>query len=256
MIGIFDSGVGGLTVVKKIQERLPNLSFIYLGDNIRAPYGNYSREVIIRYAEENINFLIAHGATIIIVACNTVSALAGGYLKNKYRVPIFEVITPTIEAVAMIGSKRIGVIGTRATIASGVYQKMLEKNNYKIDVFNQSCPLFVPLIEENWIRYPETKMITRRYLTPFKKNNIDSLILGCTHYPLLKKIIQDRVGKRVYLIDPAESIVETLSKHLDKQTYVDYSGREEYFITDINGRFQEIGNRWLGKLIKIKRAEL
>lgn len=256
MIGIFDSGVGGLTVVKKIQEKLPGLSFIYLGDNARTPYGNRSQDIVIRYAEEDVEFLISHGAKAIIIACNTASALAGKYLKDKYSLPIFEVITPATEEAIASGSKRVGVIGTRATINSNAHRKALEESNSDITVLNQSCPLFVSLAEENWIKRPETKMIARRYLMPLKKNKIDSLILGCTHYPLLKKVIQDKVGRRVKLIDPAESVVDVLSRYVQAQNNVDYSGKEEYFATDTGSRFQEIGSRWLGRPIDVKKAEL
>ncbi len=256
MIGVFDSGIGGLTVIKKIQEKLPGLSFIYLGDNARTPYGNRSSEIVIQYAKEDVEFLISRGAKMIIIACNTASALAGKYLKDNYDLPIWEVITPAVEEVIANGSKRVGVIGTRSTINSGAHQKALKKINPNIVVFNQSCPLFVPLVEENWLKRPETKMIARRYLMSLKKNSIDSLILGCTHYPLLRKIIQEKVGKKVKLIDPAESIINVLSEYIDNQSNIDFSGKEEYFVTDMDSRFQEIGKLWLGKQIVVKKAEL
>lgn len=256
MIGVFDSGVGGLTVIKKMQEKLPGLSFIYLGDNARTPYGNRSRDIVIRYGEEDVEFLISRGAKAIIIACNTASALAGEHLKNKYKLPIFEVITPAAEEAVALGGKRIAVIGTRATINSGAHRMALEEISPDVVVLNQSCPLFVPLVEENWVNRPEAKMVARRYLTPLKKNNVDSLILGCTHYPLLRRIIQDKVGRRVKLIDPAEAVVNVLSKYVSTQKDIDYSGSEEYFATDTGSRFQEIGSRWLGKPIEVKKAEL
>ena len=256
MIGVFDSGVGGLTVIKKIQEKLPGLSFIYLGDNARTPYGNRSQEIVQSYAEEDVDFLIKQGAKIIIVACNTASALAGEHLKNKYDLPIFEVITPAAKDAVSLTDGRVGIIGTRATIKSGAHEKILNELNAEVRAITQSCPLFVPLVEENWSKRPEAKTIARKYLMPLKRGSVDTLILGCTHYPLLKDIIQSGVGKKVRLIDPAESVVNTLIEQIKDLTDLDWSGKEEYFATDTGSRFQEIGSRWLGKSIEVKRAEL
>ena len=256
MIGIFDSGIGGLTIVKKIKEKFPQLSFIYLGDNARTPYGNRSQETIIKYAQEDIEFLISHQVQAVIIACNTVSALAGDFLKKKYNLPIFEVISPAVHQAIINGGQRIGVIGTRATINSLAHQKLLQTINPQLVVFNQACPLFVPLVEENWIKRLETEMIARRYLIPLKNKQIDTLILGCTHYPLLKEVIQHKIGKSVKLIDPAEAVVNLLAEYLKNHIEIDNSGKENYFVTDLDSHFQEIANRWLNKSIIIKKTEL
>jgi len=257
MIGIFDSGVGGITVVKELKKIAPNLSFVYLGDNARAPYGNHSRELIQQYAQEDVEFLLAQGAKVIVVACNTVSALAGDFLKAKFKVPIFEVITPAIDSAINFGSKRIGVIGTRGTIASGAHQLAIEKKSAQAKVFSQACPLFVPLVEENWLRRKETKTIARVYLQPLKMKHIDSLILGCTHYPMLKKIIQEKVGRRVRLIDPSQSTALALWDFLkDKPEFFQQQSQQQYYCTDIGGRFRELAESWLQEKINLKKAEL
>jgi glutamate racemase len=228
MIGVFDSGVGGLTVAKEIIKNLPEHDLIYFGDTARAPYGSKSKETIVKYALEDADFLIKKGARILVVACNTASSLAYNELKEKYPgTPIFEVITPAVEA-AMIASKnrRIGVIGTRATIKSEIYDKKLSSSCHSRTgraginsggnpvIFSSACPLFVPLIEEDWLKTPELKMIARKYLSVFKNKNIDTLILGCTHYPIIKNIIQEKIGRRVKLIDSAGAVAQKVKEFL------------------------------------------
>lgn len=256
MIGVFDSGVGGLTVIKELKKRLPGLSFVYLGDNARTPYGNRSQEIVQRYSQEDVDFLISKGAKAIIVACNTASALAGDYLKRNYNLPIFEVITPAVQAAVKITKGRVGVIGTRATVGSKAHEQAILNINKDLKVFNQLCPLFIPLVEENCVRRPETKMIARRYLAPLKIKSIDTLILGCTHYPLLRQVIQDKIGRRVKLIDPAEAVIAMLVDRVQNDSNFDWSGKEEYFTTDVGSQFQEIAKRWLKQDIKIQKAEL
>jgi len=258
MIGIFDSGVGGLTVVKELKKQLPGVSYIYLGDTARTPYGNRGPETIKRYAEEDVNFLIARGATVIVVACNTASAVAGEYLKQKFSLPIFEVITSAAQAAARVAKKKVGVIGTRATIGSDSYQRLLRAENDQLEIIGQTCPLLVPMVEENFISKPEMKMIIRRYLYPLKCQEIDTLILGCTHYPLIREMIQEKIGRRVKLIDPAREIImalaEFLNSHPDSAKGDDASSR--YFSTDINSRFKTIAESWLGEGIKVESADL
>ena len=192
MIGIFDSGIGGLTVVKEIFKQLPQYQITYFGDTARTPYGNKSKELITKYAFEDTDFLLKKGAKLIVVACNTASAVASEELKNRYKdIPIFEVITPAVDkAIKVTQNKRIGVIGTKATVQSRIYEKQINKLNKDIKVLPKACPLFVPLAEEGWIKKPETKMIAKKYLHSLKIQQIDALILGCTHYPLLKELIQ------------------------------------------------------------------
>lgn len=256
MIGIFDSGVGGLTVVKELRRQLPNASFIYLGDNARTPYGNRSQEIIQKYSTEDVDFLISKGAKIIVVACNTASALAGEYLKQKYDLPIFEVITPAALAAVTASSGQIGVMGTRGTVSSNAYGQQIENLNSELKVYSQACPLLVPLVEENLFNRAETKMMLKSYLHPLKIKQIDTLILGCTHYPLLKKHIQIRIGKQVKLIDPAEEVIKALGNYLKESGHSENSSQAEFYATDPNDRFIEIGEAWLNEKIDLKKAEL
>ncbi|MFA5134039.1 MAG: glutamate racemase [Patescibacteria group bacterium] len=259
MIGIFDSGVGGLTVAKECLRQLPEYDLVYFGDTARTPYGNKSRDAIIKYALEDADFLIKKGAKLLIVACNTVSALAYDVLKEKYpNVPIFEVITPAVnEALAGTKNHRIGVIGTRATVQSGIYERKLKEAK---DVFVESraCPLFVPLIEENWIKHPELKIIARRYLSAFRDHNIDTLILGCTHYPLIKDVIAQRIGKRVRMVDSATALAGKIKKYLEANPEIagklGKTGNSEFYVSDLTEQCQCIANRALGKNIKFHQV--
>ncbi len=256
MIGIFDSGVGGLTVVKELRRQLPGASFIYLGDNARTPYGNRSQDIIQKYSSDDVEFLIGKGAKVIVVACNTASALAGEYLKQKYDLPIFEVITPAAAAASQVAIGHVGVIGTRGTINSNAYGRQLQGLRPELLISSQACPLLVPLVEENLFNRAETKMILRSYLHPLKLKGVDTLILGCTHYPLLKKHIQIKVGGQVKLIDPAEEVIKSLGEYLlaTKQNFGD--GVAEFYATDPDSRFKEIGEVWLQEEIDLQRATL
>ncbi|AGF78684.1 glutamate racemase [Desulfocapsa sulfexigens DSM 10523] len=207
MIGIFDSGVGGMTVAHAVEQLLPDYSLVYYGDIARSPYGPKSPKTIIDYSIHNTEFLLDKGAELIIIACNSASSVATETLREKFSVPIIEVITPAANrAISSSQNGRIGVIGTRATVRSDIYQKTILARQPDCKVFQEICPLLVPLVEEGWLNKRETKMILRRYLAPFKNRQIDTLVLGCTHYPLLKNLIQPRIGKRVKLID---SSIET-----------------------------------------------
>ncbi|MFA6097977.1 MAG: glutamate racemase [Patescibacteria group bacterium] len=256
MIGIFDSGIGGLTVAKEILRQLPGYQLVYFGDTARTPYGNKSPETIARYAHEDIDFLLHKGAKIIVVACNTASAVAADKLKEDYPyAPIFEVITPAVkQAVAITKNKRIGVIGTRATVASSIYENKIKeyKNGFKI--LSQACPLFVPLAEEGWIDKPVTKLVAKKYLYSLKMQQIDTLILGCTHYPLLKKIIQEKIGKRTRLVDPAEEVVKEISHYLKTKPELEKTlkkGMEhQFYFSDVAPHLSELANKWLGQKIK------
>lgn len=263
MLGIFDSGLGGLTVVKEIIKVLPEYGFLYLGDTARTPYGNKSKEVVAKYGLADTQFLINKGAELIIVACNTVSANAIDAVKQKVNLPIFEVITPAVEA-ALKASKngRIGVIGTRATISSAIYEKKLkELGGGKIAVVAQACPLLVPLVEEGWLQEGETKRIVKKYLQGLKTHNIDTLILGCTHYPLLKDIIQRAVGRRVTVIDSAENVALAVKDFLDqnhdiKKTLLNKVSDNKFFVTDLTPHFQVEAEKFLGQKIKLEKVEI
>ncbi|QQR60979.1 glutamate racemase [Candidatus Uhrbacteria bacterium] len=251
MLGIFDSGVGGLTVVKELLRRHPSAGFVYLGDTARTPYGNKSAEMIQRYAIEDARFLVGKGATTILVACNSVSAVAMNELKSEFpSIKFFEVITP---AVLSASGKKIGVIGTRATIGSGVYERRLKERDSNIEVISQACPLFVPLVEENWINKPESKRIARTYLEPIRREQVDSLILGCTHYPLLAEVIRASLQKRVKIIDSPAALVDVVEKEAGSEIV---NGAQEYYFTDPSKSTDAIATRWLGKTVKGLSANL
>lgn len=251
MLGIFDSGIGGLTVVKELLRRHPNAAFTYLGDTARAPYGNKSPETIVKYAIEDARFLIERGATTVLVACNTASALAIDELRSTFSdITFFEVISP---AVAAANGKSIGVIGTRATIGSGIYEKQLKKKNPSAQVVSQACPLFVPLVEENWMKKPETKRIARTYLEPVRRAQVDSLILGCTHYPLLRDVIASSLQKRVRIIDSPAALIDLVEKE-SRDIFVE--GEQEYYFTDPATITDTIAGRWLERTVAGRRAML
>ena len=216
MIGIFDSGIGGMTVARAIEQLLPDHPLIYFGDIARTPYGPKSPETIIKYSIRNTEFLLEKGAKLIIIACNSASSVATETLRQRFQVPIIEVISPAVDkAVKISKSGRIGVIGTRATVTSNVYQHKIQKSEPDFEVFSMACPLLVPLVEEGWLNKRETKMIIRRYLHPLKDKQIDTLVLGCTHYPLLTDLIQARIGKRVRLIDSSIETAHYAKEYLE-----------------------------------------
>jgi len=261
MIGIFDSGLGGLTVVKKFQEILSQYQLLYFGDTARTPYGNRGEDVIKKYAEEDAQILIKRGAQIIVVACNSASAIAYEYLRTKFSVPIFEVVTPAAEkAVAMTRNKKIGVIGTRATVNSGIYEKLLTKDNRNIRVFQNSAPLLVPLVEEGWLNKPETKMILKKYLLPLKTRQIDTLIMACTHYPFLRQMIQVKIGQRVKLVDPAEEVVLKVKQYLEQNPTIDKklprNDHHQFLVSDLTSRGQNLASQWLGHQVKLEKINV
>lgn len=215
MIGIFDSGIGGMTVAHAVEQLLPNHPLVYYGDIARTPYGPKSPETIINYSIRNTEFLLEKGAKLIIIACNSASSVATKALRQRFQVPIIEVISPAAKrAIEISKTGRIGIIGTKATVKSGIYQKMINEAKPEFKVYAAACPLLVPLVEENWLNKRETKMILRRYLQPLKNQQIDTLVLGCTHYPLLTNLIQARIGKRVQLIDSSIQTAHYVKEYL------------------------------------------
>lgn len=256
MIGVFDSGIGGLTVVKELRKQLPQYSVIYFGDTGRTPYGNKSDATVIGYAKQNTAFLLEQGAKIIVIACNTVSSVAADALKEEYPdVPIFEVVTPAVNAaVTKTHNNKIGVIGTRTTINSTVYKNKIATLQKDVDVFSKACPLLVPLVEEGMIEQPITKMIVKKCLAPLQQKNIDTLILGCTHYPFLQKVIQQKIGKKVTLIDPATPTVTQIKDYLDAHPVIaqtlDTSGKCQFYFSDIPPHLSTMAEKWLGHKIK------
>ncbi len=262
MIGIFDSGIGGLTVVKSIKKHLPEYDIIYFGDTARTPYGTKSSDTILKYALENTQFLLDHGAKIIIIACNTASSIATKYLREKYNnLPVFEVISPAVELCLKTSLKnRIGVIGTRATISSNIYEKKIIDKQPDAKVFSVPCPLLVPLVEEGWGGKPETKMILKKYLHPLKTKQIDSLILGCTHYPVLKQIIQEKIGKQVKVIDSSIAVTQKISKYIDQNPEICNSlGKNSkiyFYVSDITDQFKKTAGSILEKNIKLQHMAI
>ncbi len=253
-IGVFDSGLGGLTVVKEIQKILPYEDIIYFGDTARVPYGNKSKETIVKFSIENIEFLLKFRVKIIVIACNTSCSLSMNIIKRRYDLPIIGVIEPAIKRALKISKNlRIGIIGTRSTIKSSVYTKGLKRLNKKVKVYLKSCPLFVPLVEEGWIEENVTLDIAKKYLIPLKKKNIDTLILACTHYPLLMRTIQNVIGKKVKLINSASEVAQEIKEVLSKRGDLRESkskGKSIYYVSDEVSRFVEIGQRFLGKKIR------
>ncbi len=241
-IGIFDSGVGGLTVFKAIRERLPAEDIIYFGDTARVPYGPKSKETVIKYSIQNALFLMQYNIKYLIVACNTSSSVAIPILADRFDISVIGVIHPGVEkAVSITRNKKIGVIGTEGTIRSQAYAYEIKKLLPECQVYSKSCPLFVPLVEENWIEHPESKSIAKTYLQELLNKNIDTLILGCTHYPILASVIKEVVGEKVKLIDSAQAVADSVARKItfseDKQT----KGKNKFFVSDNIEKFVSIG---------------
>ena len=260
MIGVFDSGIGGLTVVRELEKALPGYPLLYLGDTARTPYGSKSAETIIRYAIEDASFLVERGCRLIVVACNTASSVAMPELKRKFPdQPIFDVIEPAVEEAKRMTKGRIGVVGTRATIQSGIYQSKLKDNQAKVQVFTQACPLLVPLVEENWLDKPVTKLVLRGYVSGLKQQQIDTLILGCTHYPLLRPLFQAKIGKRARVVDPARATAEQVRGYLNDNPGLASelkTGQSTFYLTDLTEQAHSLASRWLGRPVKFEKAVL
>jgi glutamate racemase len=217
-IGVFDSGIGGLTVVKAIRDRLPNETIVYLGDTARVPYGPKSPETVQRYALELANMLMQKNAKALVVACNTVSSIALPLLTRKFSVPVIGVIEPGARAALHATRNRhVGVIGTRATIRSGAYEKALQASGTNVRVSSRACPLLVPLIEEGLLDDDVTDQVIVRYLEPLLADEIDTLVLGCTHYPLLSSAIGRALGGEVTLVDSAQNCATAVQETLNRQ---------------------------------------
>lgn len=253
-IGVFDSGVGGLTVVRELERQLPYENIIYFGDTARIPYGTKSEETIVRFSVENVRFLLGFDVKLIVIACNTSSSLSLPVLKKKFRLPIIGVVSPVArEAVRITFNKQVGVIGTPATIKSRSYEKEIRRLDPQVKVLTQSCPLFVPLVEEGWIKDKVTFDVATKYLGFLKESGVDTLILGCTHYPLLKDVIRKVLGEGIALLDSArQTAIETKEVLIERElnsSSLDEGPRLKFFVSDEPGRFAEIGMRFLGREI-------
>lgn len=260
-IGLFDSGVGGLTVLREIQRQLPAESTVYFGDTARVPYGSKSRDVIIRFSLEIAQFLMQERIKMLVVACNTASAFALADLRQRFSVPVIGVIEPGAHAaLEATQTNRIGVIGTEGTIESRAYTEAIHRQRPSAHVFGQACPLIVPLVEEGWLDKPVAREIVREYLTPLLSHGIDTLVLGCTHYPLLKDLLAQVAGPDVRLIDSAEETARRVGRALRDEGLAappeSIAGRR-FYVSDAPERFERTGQRFMGEPIRsVQRVDI
>jgi glutamate racemase len=247
-IGVFDSGIGGLTVVAALRAKLPAEPIVYLGDTARVPYGNKSPETVLRYTRRNLAFLRGRGVKALVVACNTASALALPRLERE--VPTWGVIGPGARRAAAVAKRRVGVIATAATVRSGAYPRRIAELRPDLEVLSEPCPLFVPLVEEGWYDDPVTEEVARRYLAPLLAAGIDTLVLGCTHYPLLAPLLARIAGPDVTLVDSAESVAAEVAEGLAERGLLAPPGAAdglELCVTDAGAAFAEFAARILGE---------
>lgn len=275
MIGIFDSGFGGLTVMKEYLKKYPKYDYMYLGDQANTPYGSHSKERVNKLVVQNIEFLVKKGCKLIIVACNTASADALRHVQSIYKgkPTILGVLVPAVEeALRKTKFGNIGIIGTRGTIESNAYSRELNKYapdlykpkdgraNKQIKVYQQACPLLVPFVEEGMIKHTVTRMMLKKYLRPLKHAHVDSLILGCTHYPLLQKEIERVMGKNCKVISSASAAVDAIEgyfkRHPDVEKSISKKGEHIFYTTDSSERFEDLGGRFLGEKIKVEKVEI
>lgn len=247
-IGVFDSGVGGLTVVREMVRHLPNENIVYFGDTARVPYGSKSRKTIIRFSEQIVRFLKTKQVKAIVIACNTASALALEVVRDEFDVPILGVVIPGARAAVEATEKgKIGVVGTEATVQSGMYTKVIRSMDPKIQVLEKACPLFVPLVEEGFKEHQVTQEIIDYYLDSMRKTDIDAMILGCTHYPLLRSKIRDYMGEKIQIVNPAYETALDVQKLLKEQDMEnDGTGGKmsqyEFFVSDAAEKFRRFAN--------------
>ena len=258
-IGVFDSGIGGLTVVRALSHRLPHENIVYFGDTARVPYGPKSPQVVREYAAQDTDVLLAHDVKMIVIACNTVSAVALDVVQKRARVPVVGVIIPGADAAARTTVKRrVGIIGTVGTVNSDAYPNALRHIDPGIHAFSRACPLFVPLAEEGWIDHKATELIAKEYLFPLTLEKIDTLILGCTHYPILKEVIAKVLHHSVMLIDSGEATAAAVSQLLQESGLKNDSTLKpnlQFYVSDVPSKFTEVGERFLGqKLGKVHRV--
>lgn len=248
-IGVFDSGRGGLTVAREILRQLPNEKIVYFGDTARVPYGSKSKETVIRYSRQIVRFLLTKNVKAIVIACNTASAFALEELKGEFDIPIIGVIRPGAKAaVENTVTKRIGVIGTEGTIRSAIYTEVIHEYDREAIVLGKACPLFVSLVEEGWLHDTVTDEVAGRYLSEFKNRDIDTLIMGCTHYPLLRSTIMKTMGEDVFLVNPAYETAASLKRLLDKngiaskEDLIPKPEMYDFYVSDAPRKFVEFAN--------------
>ena len=253
-IGIFDSGIGGLTVAKRIIAMLPNENIVYFGDTARVPYGSKSNETVVEYSYQDAQFLINKNVKLIIVACNTASSIAIDKLKEKFDIPIIGMIEPgTHLALESTKNGKIGVIGTEATISNRAYSNELHSINKDLSIIEKPCPLFVPIAEEGWLDHEATKLIAREYLQDLIDFGVDTVILGCTHYPLLSGVIQKIMGDDVKLIDSGMAASLEVEDYLNGRGVRNDSnqlGTHQFYVSDLPAKFKSVAERFLGTEVK------
>jgi glutamate racemase len=260
-IGVFDSGVGGLTVFRAIERLLPNENLVYLGDTARIPYGTRSIETVQRYALEDANFIESKNVKAIVIACNTASALAADLLREKCKVPVLGVIRPGARrAVEQTRKGYIGVIATEATVASKAYERAMCKLRDGLEIISRACPLFVPLAEEGWADHAVTREVAREYLSDIRRSRVDTLVLGCTHYPILRPVIEEVMGPEVTCIDSGEAVAQEVARYLE-QNELTRRGKQprsvEFYVTDSAARFRRVAELFLGRpLDAVETVEL
>lgn len=254
-IGVFDSGVGGLTVLRELRLQVAGETLVYLGDTARVPYGTKSAPTVLRYAHEAARFLIQHQKVkLLVVACNTASAVALDDLRKSYDIPVVGVIEPGAKrALEVTRNGCVGVVGTEGTVRSGAYERALRTARPDVVVHSAACPLFVPLAEEGWMNHEVALLAAKDYLAPLLAQGIDTLVLGCTHYPLLKKTLQEAVGPEVVLVDSAQELAKTVSLLLKNHQLLRQETPVEsprFFVTDIPDRFERVGGAFLGETLR------
>ncbi len=269
MIGVFDSGYGGLSILKEFKKQLPNYDYLYLGDNARAPYGDRSHETIKKFTKQGVNYLFKQGCSLVIIACNTASSQVLRELQQELLIEkgeknkkILGVIRPLAEeTIKLTKNKNIGVVGTTSTINAKSYPTEINKLNKEIKVVGRACPLLVPLIEQGWHKKPEAKMILKKYIRPLKDYNIDTLILGCTHYPFMIKEFKKYMGKKVTVVNPGEIVAKKLKEYLKNHPEIDKkltkTGKTKFTTTDSIEKFKTIGSNFLEtKITNIQQVNL
>ncbi len=260
MIGIFDSSIGGLTIARAAEQLLPEHPVLFFGDIARAPYDHKDSATIVKYSIESTQFLIDNGAKVIIIGCNSAASIATETIRQTFDVPVFEIIHPTVQkAVEVSHNGRIGIIGTRATVSSNIYPNAIKSSRPECRVFQEACPLLVPLVDEGWIAKRETKMILKKCLYSLKNQQLDTLILGCTHYPLLIQLIQPRIGRKVTLIDSSIEVVKHVKRYLKNApdlipTKKIYPVEHRYIVTRITETSRYVAAQILKRPIQLQLA--
>ena len=259
-IGVFDSGLGGLTVLKSLEKILPHESFIYFGDTAHVPYGTKSAETVTQYSRHILEFFLKHKTKAVVIACNTASAVAFRRLQRDYDIPLFDVVSPSVEySIDITKTRKIGVIGTYSTIHSKAYTEMFKKLGSNCKIYEIPCPLFVPLIEEGWSNRLVAKEVAEIYLRDFINSNIDTLILGCTHYPIMANTIQSVLSNNIQLVYSGETVGHKLLEFLKKNNCENSSGSTsvKFFVSDFPQKFDKLGSGFLGReLISVQHISL